>query len=775
MEGAGVDWRIAGWFRMPGCILAGVLGLGILPAADISPYRNSALPVEERVSDLIAQMTLEEKVGQMCQFVPPNDLRRQAKLRSPQADPETATGYYRDLSAADLSRMTKEGLVGSFLNITQAGEPDTLQALARQSRLGIPLLIGADAIHGNGLVRGATIYPTPITLASSFDDNLVERVARQTAVEMRAHGSNWTFSPNVEIARDARWGRVGETFGEDTYLVGRLGAAMIRGYQGESLSDPASVLACLKHFLAGSASVNGLNFAPVEVSERTLRGIYLPPYLAGIKAGAGSVMAAHHELGGVPCHANPWLLDGVLRREAGFGGLVVSDWTDVERLVSLHRVAANMKEAVYLAVTAGLDMHMQGPGFAGPLIELVKEGRIPESRIDASVRRILRIKFQLGLFERPLVDTPDRAQTVHTAAHQQLALEAARAGLVLLKNEGGLLPLDAAKHQRILVTGPLADSLAVLGDWVHPQPLENVSTPLAGLRQVAPAGADISFADLGDTVRTTPPGKIAAAVAMAQEADVVIAVLGEKAIRIKEGADAKTSGENTDRSDLELFPDQLALVKALAATGKPVVVVLINSRPLAIEWIADHIPAILQAWEPGEKGGRAIAEAIFGFINPSGRLPISIPRGAGHIQAFYNHQPSQYYRRYVTGGNGPRYAFGHGLSYTTFTYSNLRVPARVGPAEDISVMVDITNTGKRAGTEIALAYINDVVATVAVPVRELKAYQRVVLAPGETKTLSLEISRDQLALIDRQMRPVVEPGDFDLFIGPLKSRFTVTP
>ncbi len=758
------------------CAFFGIAALAVpATAADAPSYRNPALTVDERVADLLPRMTLEEKVGQMCQFVAPDDLRRHAMARTPQADPETATGYYSGISASDLARMTKEGLVGSFLNVTLEGETNTLQSLALQSRLGIPLIIGGDGIHGNGLVSGTTIYPTPLSLASSFDDALVEQVARQTAAEMRAHGANWTFSPNVDIARDARWGRTGETFGEDTYLVSRLGAAMVRGYQGKSLADPDSVLSCLKHLIAGSAPANGQNFAPMDVSERTLRSVYLPPYLESIKAGAGTLMAAHQELNGVPCHANEWLMEGLMRREAGFTGFIVSDWTDVVRLATVHHVAANMKEAVFQAVMAGLDMNMHGPEFAPALLELVREGRVPEARVDASVRRILRAKFQLGLFEHALADPVRRAQVVRSPAHQQLALEAARKSIVLLKNEGGLLPLDVRRHPRVLVTGPLAEGTAVLGDWVYEQPRENTISPLDGLKRVAPAGIAIRFAELGDTIRTTPPEKITAAVAMAREADVVVAVVGEKATRYKEGGDDKTSGENSDRSDIELFPDQLALVQALAATGKPVVVVLINSRPLAIEWVAEHIPAIVQAWEPGAQGGQAIAEVLFGVVNPSGRLPISIPRGVGHIETFYNHKPAQYYRPYVMGKSGPRFAFGHGLSYTTFAYSNLRVPARIAPGEEVKVTVDVTNTGPRAGDEIVLAYINDVVASVTVPVRELKAYQRISLAPGQTQTVTLGIKHEQLALFDLQMRPVVEPGDFDVFVGPLKARFTITP
>jgi len=756
------------------CLLGPALCFAIEPAAP-PPYRDASLPIEMRIDDLLARMTLEEKAGQMSQFVGPGDLRKHAKRLTPQADPGTASGFYKDVGAAELSRMIQAGLVGSLLNVSVEGEINEVQALARQSRLGIPLLIGADAIHGNGLVGGMTIYPTPLTLAATFNDALVEQVARQTAAEMRAHGSHWTFSPNVDVARDPRWGRTGETFGEDTYLVSRLGAAMVRGYQGKSLADPGSVLSCLKHLIAGSVPVNGLNFAPTDISERTLRSVYLPPYLAGIAAGAGSLMAAHQDLDGVPCHANAWLLEDLMRGEAGFRGFVVSDWTDVSRLVTVHRVAADFKEAVFQSVTAGLDLHMHGPDFAPALIALVREGRLSEARLDASVRRLLRAKFQLGLFENSHTDPALLAQVVRRADHRQLALEAARQGIVLLKNSAGLLPLDPARHARVLVTGPLADSTAVLGDWVYPQPRGHILTVLDGLRAVAPKGVELVFADLGNTVRTTPPEKIAAAVAQAREADVIVAVVGEKATRFPGDGDAKTSGENTDRSDLELFPDQLALLHALLATGKPVVAVLINSRPLAIEWVAETLPAIVQAWEPGAEGGQAVAEVLFGAVNPSGRLPITMSRGAGHLGAFYNHKPGQYFKKYALGETGPLFPFGHGLSYTTFAYTNLCAPARLAPGQPVGFSVDVTNTGARAGDEIVLAYVNDVVASVTVPVRELKAYQRVSLAPGETKTVTLTIDAGQLALFNRRMERVVEPGDFDLFVGDQRTRFTVTP
>lgn len=758
--------------RLAVALLAGTAGLA---AADLLPYRDPALPTEQRVADLLARMTLEEKAGQMCQLIPPSEVRRSAARAKPQADPETASSVYPGVSAKDVRALTRAGLVGSFLNIPAAAEIQELQDLARQSRLGIPLLIGADAIHGNGLVRGSTIYPAPIGLAATFDEALVERIARQTAIEMRADGANWTFSPNVEIVRDPRWGRTGESFGEDTLLVSRLGVAMVRGYEDRAWPVSERVLSCLKHFVASGAPANGANFAPMDVSERTLREVYLPSYFAGVAAGSGSIMVAHHELNGIPCHANSWIMEDLMRGEARFGGFFVSDWTDVARLETVHHVAANYQDAVALAVSNGLDMNMHGPEFAPALLALVKAGRLTEQRIDASVRRILRTKFELGLFEAAPFDSARRDATLRQPEHRATALEAARKSIVLLKNSGNLLPLDPQRVRRVLVTGPLADTLAIVGDWVNNQPRENIITPLQGIRATAPAGVAIDYADCGDTVRTTPPEKIAAAVARAQDCDAVIAIVGERATRFPEGRDAKSSGENGDRSDIEIFPGQLDLLRQLASTGKPVIAVVVSGRPLALEWPADNLPALLQAWEAGGEGGRAIGEVLFGLVNPSGRLPISVPRGVGHIQSHYNYKPAQYYRPYVVGEHGARYEFGHGLSYTTFRYDNLRTAPQVARDGTVGVAVDVTNTGSRAGDEIVLAFTHDLVASVAMPVRELKAFQRISLAPGETKTVSLSFPVSALALLDRQMKRVVEPGDFELSVGPLTTRFAVQP
>lgn len=743
--------------------LAAVFSVSLVQAAD------SPAGVDQRVEALLARMTLEEKAGQMCQYVGIEHLKESMNLKGKIPSNNDAIGMYPKLTFGQIEQMVRDGKIGSFLHVVTVEESNRLQAIAQEGRLKIPLLIGIDAIHGNALVRGTTVYPAPLGLAATFDEGLVEKLSQETALETRANGAQWTFTPNVDVARDARWGRCGETFGEDPYLVGRLGAAMVRGLQGRDGGGTDHVLACIKHAIAGSQPVNGLNGAPTDISERTLRSVFLPPYLEGIKAGAGSLMTAHNELNGVPCHANRWLVEDVLRGEGGFDGFVVSDWMDIERLATVHHTAANQKEAVYQTVLSGMDMHMHGPDFLEPLVELVKEGRIPEARVTESARRILRAKFKLGLFEQAQVSPTQQAAVTFSAGHQATALEAARKSIVLLKNENSLLPLDAKRFSRILVTGPLANTDALLGDWVLPQPEENVITPLEGLREIAPAGCEIVHYDCGASVKTTTPEAIAEAAKQAATADLTVVVVGDNSLRydVKD----KTGGENIDRSDIELPGDQLALVKAVVAAGKPVVVVLINSRPIGSEWTVDHVPAVLEAFEPGCKGGRALAEILFGLVNPSGKLPMTIPRNAGQIQVYYNHLPSQYFHTYVIGKSEPLYEFGHGLSYTSFKYENLQVPAKVSPGESVTVTVEVTNTGARAGDEVVLAYVHDLVGSVTTPVKELKSFQRISLQPGEKKTVELIITHDQLALINAAMKRVVEPGDFEVIVGDLTQRF----
>ena len=739
-------------------------GAGMSSAGDTPDYLNPQLPVEKRLDDLLARMTLEEKVGQMCQYVGLEHQREVARKKlGEHADLDDAYGFYPDLSPRDVANLVKEGKIGSFLHVVTAKEANALQKLALKSRLKIPLLIGIDAIHGNGLVRGATVYPTPLTLASSWNPALVEEVGRQTAAEMRASGMHWSFTPNVDVARDPRWGRTGETFGEDTYLVSVMGAAMIRGLQQGNSSPLEQVIACAKHIVGGGEPINGLNAAPTDISRRTLYEVFLPPFQAAVDAGAFTVMAAHNEIEGEPCHGSRYLLTDILRKQMGFRGFVVSDWMDIERLYSLHHVVSSEKEAYYRAVMAGVDMHMHGPGFWKGVVELVREGRIPESRIDEAARAILRAKFELGLFEHRFVDPQKIPERVFTPEHREFALKCARESIILLKNDG-ILPFSPDKKMTLFLTGPNANNHTILGDWTRPQPEDHVVTVLEGLQKVAGNGVTIRYFDCGDDLFHLEDAKIHRAGELARGADVSVVVVGSNSLRFQN--DKKTSGENVDRAHINLFGKQLDLVKAVAAAGKPMVVVFVNSRPLAEPWIAEHAGAVLEVWEPGSMGGQAVAEVLFGRVNPSGRLPITIPRSEGQIQMIYNHKPSMYAHRYVDEKITPLYPFGFGLSYTTFELSGLKLASpKVRKGEKLQVSVAVRNTGRVAGSEVVQLYLNDEVSTYTRPVKELKAFQKVHLQPGEQKTVRFTLDTRKLGYYDRDGNYVLEPGWFTVFVG----------
>ncbi|MFA8436878.1 MAG: glycoside hydrolase family 3 N-terminal domain-containing protein [Marinifilaceae bacterium] len=747
-------------------VLCGLgLTFGCNPREIVEPkYLNAKLPVEQRVEDLLGRMTLEEKVAQMCQYVGPEHIREAEKVMTEKdLTNSDDMGYYPGLSCSQLEEMTRKGLVGSFLHVKNPEEANHLQKLAMESRLKIPLLIGIDAIHGNGLNVGATVYPTPIGMASTWEPALIERSARETALEMRAMGAQWAFTPNVDIARDARWGRVGETFGEDPHLVSEMGVAMIKGFQGEDFTGEDKAIACAKHLIAGSEPVNGLNAAPMDVSERTLREVYLPSYQAAIDAGVFSMMAAHNELNGVPCHSNKYIMTDILRNEMGFDGFYVSDWMDIERLVDQHFVAENEKEACFLSVDAGMDMHMHGPRFHGPVKELVEEERLSEERINQSVRKILEAKFRLGLFENPFVDIKKGKETIFAKGHQSTALDMARKSVVLLKNEG-TLPLKNKKYRKILVTGPNANNQTIMGDWSALQPEEKVTTIYEGLKKEAPANCQVNFYDCGEVLLKMEDEKIAKAARLAKSHDLTVVVVGENSMRYN--WDEKTCGENTDRSNIQLPGKQQELVKALYKSGKPLVVVLVNGRPLGTEWIADNVPALLEAWEPGSFGGQAIAEIIYGKVNPSGKLPISIPRNVGQIQTIYNHKPSQYFHKYKNDKSSALFDFGYGLSYTDFEYSNLTIEkVCIHKEESVKVKVMVSNTGKVAGDEIIQLYVRDEYSSVTRPVKELKAFKKLNLDPGESQTVEFVITPKMLEFYNIQMQKVVEPGTFKIMVG----------
>ena len=729
-------------------------------------YLDSSKSHIDRLNDLMSRMTLEDKVYQMNQFVGLDHMRKAEKHLSPEdLVNNDAQGFYKGVFSNDVMKMTQEGKIGSFLHVLTAEEGNLLQELANESRLKIPILIGIDAIHGNALFNGATVYPSPITLASTWSDDFLFDVGRQTALEMRATGSHWAFTPNIDVLRDPRWGRVGETFGEDPYMVGNLGASMIKGFQLNDFTGTNKVIACAKHMIAGSEPINGLNASPMDVSMRTLKEVYLPPYKKAIDAGVYSIMAAHNELNGVPCHMSSWLMTDLFRKDWGFKGFYVSDWMDIERIETLHHVASSLKEASYLAVNAGMDMHMHGVDFPEAIIELVKEGTLPISRVNEACSKILMAKFKLGLFENRFVDIEKIPENIFTPEHKFTALETARKGIVLLKNSN-LLPLNKVKKsKKILVTGPNANNQSILGDWHAVQPDENVTTIFEGIKDLGESkGYDVSFFDSGDNIRKISNKNIQTTLDASKDADYVIVVVGDNSMRYK--WKDKTAGENMARAELNLAGKQLELVRSLKEINNNVIVVYVNGKPISEPWIQNNIPSIIEAWEPGNLGGKAVAEIIFGDINPSGKLPLTVPRSVGQLQMIYNHKPSQYFHKYAFEKNKPLYEFGYGLSYTKFKYSNPKIlNTNFDDDSNIKVEVAVTNIGEMDGDEVVQLYIRDNVSSATRPVKELKGYKRINLKVGETKNVVFEITPESLAFYDIDMNYVVEPGTFKIMTG----------
>ena len=726
-------------------------------------YLNPLLSIDKRVTDLMQRMTLEDKVSQMNQFVGLEHMRS----GNPNDDKANndAQGFYKDLSINDVTKLTIEGKIGSFLHVLTAEEANYLQELALKSPLKIPLLIGIDAIHGNALVSGTTVYPSPIGLASTWDDSFLYSVGKQTAKEMRATGSHWAFTPNIDILRDPRWGRVGETLGEDPFMVGNMGASMINGFQQGDFTGTQKVIACAKHLIGGGESINGLNAAPADISSRTLREVHLPPYKKAIEAGVYSIMAAHNELNGVPCHMNKWLMTDILRDEFGFNGFYVSDWLDIERINTLHHTASDMKEASFLSVDAGMDMHMHGPKFTEAIIASVEEGKLSINRINEACRKILTAKFKLGLFENRFVDLEKKEELIFTEEHKATALESARKGIVLLKNNG-ILPLQKTPSKKnIFVTGPNANNQSILGDWHAAQPDENVTTIYEGIKTLGETkGYSVNYFNSGENIRKIKDSKIKEAAKRAKNADFAIVVVGDNSMRYK--WKDKTAGENMARSSLDLFGKQLDLVQAIEKTGTPVIVVLVNGKPISEPWLQKNIPAIIESWEPGNLGGQAVAEIVFGDVNPSGKLPLTVARSVGQLRMIYNHKPSAYFHKYADEKKTPLYPFGYGLSYTNYKYSKpLLSKYNLNKENTILVTTEITNTGEFDGEEIAQLYIRDNVSSVTRPVKELKGYQRVFLKAGETKKIKFTINSESLAFYDINMNYVVEPGTFTVMTG----------
>jgi beta-glucosidase len=745
------------FLRVSSALFLAVMSLPLVSA----PYQDANLSPEARVADLMSRMSLEEKIGQMAQYVGIEHVAKSEKNMSiEELRKSDARGFYPNLHSSQMPDVIESGKVGSFLHVVTAKEANMLQRYAQNSRLGIPLIIGIDAIHGNALVRGATVYPAPMAMASSWNLDLVRRANIQTAAEMRATGSHWSFTPNIDIARDPRWGRVGETFGEDSYLVGEMGVATIEGLQQGDFIGTTKVIANAKHWVAGGDPINGINLSPMDISLRTLREDFFPPFKRAIDVGVFTFMAAHNEVNGIPAHSNRFILTDVLRDEWGFKGFVVSDWMDVGRLHTFHRTATSQKDSVRQAVNAGIGMHMHGPSFLPPLVELVQEGLVSEDVIDRAVEPILFAKFKLGLFENPFVDTSLIRETLFSEEHQQTALDLAREGIVLLTNKKQILPLN--ENLKIFVTGPNANSDAILGDWVLPQPPENITTVVEGLKAIKSNSVD--YFDVGNQVKFLSQKDISAAAARAAKADVSVVVVGENPLRYDRKG--KTTGENVARSSLDLFGEQLDLIKSVKSAGKPVIVVLVNGRPIAEPWLVDNVDAIIEAWEPGAKGGQAIAEIVLGLVNPSGKLPMTIPYSVGHGQAIYDHKPSAYRHKYVDAPTRNLFEFGYGLSYTTFSYDKPRLErSRISSDQSTSVSVNVSNTGSVTGDEIVQLYIRDNFSQVTRPVKELKGFKKIKLSPGESKRVSFTITPEMLSYYNLDMQYVVEPGKFTLMLG----------
>ncbi|MGL2987096.1 glycoside hydrolase family 3 N-terminal domain-containing protein [Flavobacterium sp. RSSA_27] len=745
--------------------MIGSLSLSFAQSIKNAPYLNPKLSAQERVNDLMSRMTLEEKIAQMCQYVGLEHIKEnEGKLTAEQIKKMDDRGFYPGFKVSDIENLIKDGQIGSMLHVVTAEEANYIQSLAMKSKLKIPVLIGIDAIHGNGLYNGATIYPSPISMAATFEDALNYDCGKQSAIEMRATGSHWAFTPNIDVLREPRWGRTGETYGEDPFLVGNMGTEMIKGFQQGDFTGNEKVIACAKHLIGGGESINGLNLAPTDVSERTLLEMHLPPYKKAVQEGkVFSVMAAHNEINGIPSHMDKHLMTEIMRDQWGFKGFYVSDWNDVERIFSVHHVAKDFKEAVLFSVDAGLDMNMHGPLFGKYVLELVNEGKLSVDRVNFACAKILEAKFKLGLFENPYVNLKNIDKKVFTKEHQATALEGARKAITLLKNDG-ILPLQS-QYKKIFVVGPNANNQTTLGDWVKPQPEDRVTTVYEGLAALAKAkGHEVSYVAVSENSKKISDSEISQSVEAAKQSDVAVLVLGENSFR-HDWAN-KTTGENIDRSTLQLSGRQLELFNAIKKTGKPVVVVYVSGSLISEPNIEKNANATIFGWEAGSFAGQAVAEAIFGDLNPGGKLPLTFPRSVGQLQMVYNYKPSQYFHKYHDLAKTPLYPFGYGLSYTSFEISAPKVTGTLSNDTDsVTVSVEVKNTGNVAGDEVVQLYIHDEISSVTRPVKELKGYQRVHLKAGESKTVTLQLNAESFGFYDLNFNYVVEPGDFTIFVG----------
>ncbi|MCX7709073.1 MAG: glycoside hydrolase family 3 C-terminal domain-containing protein [Clostridia bacterium] len=703
-------------------------------------YKDFSRPVSERVQDILSKMTIEEKIGQMMQI------------------------SFANVSREEAEEWVTKRFAGSFLH-TLGEDSRWLQDLASQTRLSIPIIFGIDAIHGHALYNGATVFPSQLAMSCSWNEKLVEEAGRVTAREVAADGLHWTFSPVLCIGRDLRWGRINETFGEDPYLIGIFAAAIIRGYQGKSLSDSDSILACAKHYLGYGESTGGRDSYDTQASIRKVREVFLPPFREAVKAGCATFMAGYQSIDGTPVSASKKLLRDILKEELGFKGFVVTDWNNTGSLIINQKVCGNMADASRKAIEAGNDMIMSTNEFYDAAVELVKTGVVSEALVDEAVRRILSIKFAMGLFEKK--NTTSKSHAFACPEHIETNLKLTRESIVLLKNENNTLPLGS-NVKNIAVIGPNADCIkAQFGDWTffsHPVPNPDaipkipVHTMLKGIEELSSSKGIHVFYHKGCDIMNAAEESIAEAVNCASAADVVIAVVGDC---------LDQNGEGKDRADLNISGAQQKLLEKLRSCGKPLIVVLVNGKPLSVPWIAQNADAVIETFNSGMLGGKALAEVLFGEVNPSGKLTISFPYHSGQLPVYYNLLPGWHGNKYMDMPEKPLYPFGYGLSYTSFKYSNLILSkTRCSASDTIVASVDVTNIGKLDGKEIVQLYANDVVSSVVTPIKELKGFKKVEIKAGETKTVQIPLEISQLAICNENEQYVVEPGEFLIMVGP---------
>jgi len=743
-------------------------------------YRDAAQPIDVRAKDLVSRMTLDEKIAQI------GGIWSYRLLEAGGFSPKKA----EELIKNGIGQICRPAVATGFSPKDMAELLNGIQKfLAENTRLGIPALVHEECLNGF-MAKNSDIFPQIIGMASTWEPELVDKMTRVTRALMMAVGVRHGLSPVLDVARDPRWGRVEETYGEDPYLVAIMGTAFVKGLQGEDIKQ--GIVATLKHFVGYGKSEGGLNWAPADIPARMLREVYLYPFKKAIKeGGALSVMNAYHEIDGIPCGASTELLTDILRKEWGFEGVVVADYYAVDNLQCYHRVAPDKANAARLALTAGIDIELpEHDCYAQPLRDQIEKGLVSEELIDRAVFRIVRLKLMLGLFENPYVKAEEAAKVFARPEHRKLALEAARKSIVLLKNKDNVLPLNK-NIKTIAVIGPNADSQRnLLGDYTYPAHIEitimaaeaagaqppvpderadHVTVPvvtiLEGIKSKVGKDTTILYA-AGCEYNSASKDGFPEAVKAAQKADVAILVVGGRSGLIPDC----TCGEMRDSAELRLPGVQDDLVRAIYETGTPVVLILVDGRPLALGWIVEKIPAIIEAWLPGEEGGNAVADVLFGDYNPGGKLPISFPAKVGQIPVYYGHKPSgsrsQFWGDYVDVSTSPAFEFGYGLSYTTFKFSNLRIePNRVSLNGKASILVDVENTGNRAGEEVVQLYINDVVASISRPVKELKGFKRVALEPAEIKTVAFELPAEALGFYDKDIKFTVEPGVFKIMVG----------